>query len=342
MSRTASPATVPLPRTPEPELPDSFDALIDLLAGGGGLDRLATAPTGLRDDDGNLDVGKIRAALEPEPEPSPSLQWSFGAPGFEFESTVQGTPRLRPEQSHADAPSSLLPFDPDLTPARSADSVSPLALPSGLVREEPVPFDSLLDTPIPTSFPFYPPVQRPNPELKRMNDDLAKAKEEVRDLKSRMKIMKSLLVRNNDAQHQVQPANLLPPAQAQRPDPEPPSWPQHPHQRDEIDALDGESARMALRNVFAAASLPVSAASALSSASYPRAAAADGTGAGPASVEELRGALQFVRDVDELVWRRRRFPGAVAPLDVFHETNIIDLRDRVELWERAVRAPPSS
>lgn len=60
----------------------------------------------------------------------------------------------------------------------------------------------------------------------------------------------------------------------------------------------------------------------------------------PASIEEVRDALQLVRDVDELVWRRQRFPGAVAPLDVFHENNIIDLRDRVELWERAVRAPP--
>lgn len=153
----------------------------------------------------------------------------------------------------------------------SAQSVSPLALPAGLaaasslVRDEPVPFDSLLDTPVPIDFqehagqsviphseavsrppPLPGPVPRENPELKKLNDELNKAKEEVRDLKSRLKITKSLLVRNNDAQHTNIPSA---PAVASAPSPF------HPFpldaasvpRRDEIDALDGETARAALR-----------------------------------------------------------------------------------------------
>lgn len=352
--------SVPLPQSPgAAERPrDSFDALLELLdtdGPNGGLSRLSATTAPLRDDDGRFDMARIRAALDQDSDIGPSFDLGVEPPAFE--STAQfGTPRIRArEQSHANEPSSLFHTEASGFTPESAQSVSPLALPAGLagassiVRDEPVPFDSLLDTPVPVDFqllakqtvmphppPLPGPAPRENPELKKLSDELTKAKEEVRDLKSRLKITKSLLVRNNEAQHVNIPPGPVSsgPTRYHTLDPMPAS------QRDEVDALDGDAARAALRNLLASLSLPLSTVSTLASSPPARSAPSVSIHANPVSVEEVQGALQLVRDVDELVWRRQRFPGAVAPLDVFHENNIIDLRDRLELWERAVRAPP--
>ncbi|KAG8949935.1 hypothetical protein FRC03_000212 [Tulasnella sp. 419] len=67
------------------------------------------------------------------------------------------------------------------------------------------------------------------------------------------------------------------------------------------------------------------------------------TRASPKSVSDIIRALEFVRFVDELVWKRSNPQYAHrAPSDnlgIFSEANIRGLEDRVELWERAVRSP---
>ncbi|EJD50868.1 hypothetical protein AURDEDRAFT_182213 [Auricularia subglabra TFB-10046 SS5] len=359
MSQTASPASTPLPRSPTPPVqqPDSFDALIDLLAGDGpneGLGRLSATRTGLRDADGNLDIGRIRSIVHEGTDlPGISEPPAFGSP------PSPQSPHLHAQLSHADAPSSLIPSNlgmGDTMTPRSIQSVSPLALSDGLpqpsavahVREDPVPFDSLLDTPIPADFRFpnrnrNPPAAelRSNPDLHRLTEELALAKEEVRDLKGRLKIAKSLLVRNNDAQY-THASSSAPPAQSTMLAEPFGTGSQWTRPRDDIDELDGDSAKLALRNLLYSLSLPVSCVSALSSSDTHRQPAAS-VSSGPASVDQLQNVIQFVRDVDELVWKRQtlaRYNGAVVPLNVFHVDNIQDLRDRVELWERAVRAPP--
>ena len=64
----------------------------------------------------------------------------------------------------------------------------------------------------------------------------------------------------------------------------------------------------------------------------------------PSSISDIRRALHLLERVDQLVWRRSRYPqvpeGVVRPPFIFSEENIQALLGRVELWERAIRAPP--
>ena len=65
----------------------------------------------------------------------------------------------------------------------------------------------------------------------------------------------------------------------------------------------------------------------------------------PADLSDLQRSTAFVRAVDELVWRRSSFTPAAGALlvpdtHVLGSQNVSDLWDRVELWARAVRAPP--
>ncbi|KAH7099566.1 hypothetical protein BKA62DRAFT_805410 [Auriculariales sp. MPI-PUGE-AT-0066] len=189
-------------------------------------------------------------------------------------------------------------------------------------------------------------------DLVRLTSELSRAKAEARDLKDRLKIVKGLLVRQREDETIPLRTTSEPFADAAAMA-LPSSHVQVPHhdgrqQQDEIDSLDGESARRALRIVLNALSLPTTAVLPLQP-SEPSVPPYQPVTHRPSTLAEVQSALQLVRDVDELVWRRSTFswtaghPGleGLAPdSQVYSQRNVTDIWDRVELWERAVRAPP--
>ncbi|KAI0320959.1 hypothetical protein OF83DRAFT_457327 [Amylostereum chailletii] len=326
---------------------EQFDALIDLLAtdgtegagnnaGGLGLE--------LRDTEGRLDFTKIRSffvqrnpdegdstAVHTVPGPSPNDAQRASDMAVEtLASPLSGlsrTPRSTPSVSDAIPPSSSLNYsdfnaletEKERTQQRARHTPSPAPSGAQVVRN--------------------------------LERNLQLANEELRALRGRymeLQSMVSELLDHPDGAVRSRAYNKPPPCdvrrEATRQDgrliPDATNTTVVPLARGDlpssIEPLPETQAKLNLADLSVYLGLPIDPHVAQSSrgASHPKPGPNDVHG-----VEDIRAAVQFLRQVDELVWRRTRYPDAPwgDHLPVFSVSNIMSLLERLELWESVAR-----
>ncbi|KZP13951.1 hypothetical protein FIBSPDRAFT_1049120 [Athelia psychrophila] len=353
----ASPPRNPLASS---ESNESFDALIDLLAS----ENVAEDPrfnqhasTGLRDDEGNLDLGKIhsffaagrdseRVSVNPRsPEnrpfgnafsipvegnqepasssPTPALSWGFH--------DIQTSGRATNNSSTA-APRSLSP-DGTGHSVNMSTFVFPPANRNTQTLGPGEPHESVKSLVSSKS-----PVDVIDLEIQSLNEALRLANEEVRQLRQQcdelLASSRSPRSPNHIAQHRIdQPGDMdahitraigeMPPPGLSLPT--------------EVEMLTEEAAKNALSTILHALSLP------LSCLQEGIAPVDSSSTARPGTIADVQSALAFTKETDELVWRRSKYnlTNGVGPSGgIFDPENISAIQQRLELWERVVRQYP--
>ncbi|KDQ62092.1 hypothetical protein JAAARDRAFT_54113 [Jaapia argillacea MUCL 33604] len=310
---------------------DEFDALIDLLATDDAVAEGDASDAGvvLRDDKGKLDLGMIRSFFQSKHhDHKPSL------------AVPQPPPAKREVSSNAETKTSETPSC-EVPPSQKIGTHSPtLQLPVPRERSrglsQAVGVESEVREPLP--LPGIVPLS-----FDEINQAIGCANGEVADLTRRCDQLRALISEKFLPDTPNRPALSQGPttgdAMATTPSHQPSadvggtsfSTPRLPP---EISALTGDEARHALTVFTRSLSLPPSSITLLPMRPCKEASQ------GPSDVSDVQRALDFVTRVDEIIWKRAKYPfvqGANTG-EIFSEENLEALIDRITLWDKVVRS----
>ncbi|KAF7974743.1 hypothetical protein HWV62_11319 [Athelia sp. TMB] len=322
---------------------ESFDALIDLLAS----DNVAEDPRfnqysspGLRDDQGNLDLGKIH---------------TFFAAGREGDYAITGNDPKSPEARRGEDPFSIslernqepatisasIPTSPDLlnfrastiaTKNSSTQDTQLLSLESPY-SSIPTPSHDIGDSQQVSRIGIQ---ERSLGQSQIPTDTFYNQSHQNGGMTSAMEPLdQALKLANEEVKRLRQQCDELL-AKARVPDKKMPQASGTSNVPVEIAMLTEWEAKEALSNVLRALSLP---ASCLEENLVSLGASAHS----PNTIPDIQRAVSFTAETDELIWKRLKYnliPGAGPPAAVFDPQNISALQQRLSLWERIIRQAP--